>query len=129
MEKEQVDTLDTDHLANLLLDNAEHPSAQAAIRLLAGHGVWLRRPDFRHDAVRYRAGSEHEPEEASIHWDSDPDAFACSTSERSILALALSLGGHARTVNLSTALSGLDPHNQQLVQNAVAETMNPLAGE
>lgn len=120
-----VATFSSQRLADVLQHTARGDAgATAAVHLLAAHGCWLQRSDFRDEAIRYWPQEDDLPEAAEMHWDTDPNVFPCSSSEHGILSIALSLGGPAHTVNLRDTLSGLDERNQQLVLNAVAAAMD-----
>ncbi|MFE3452340.1 hypothetical protein ACFXJ8_25800 [Nonomuraea sp. NPDC059194] len=91
---------------------------EAAVELLAHHGVWLHRPDFLRLAV------DHEPPYAVIDFEAAHVALAsgrlpCSGSEAAVLRIALSLG-HGLPVDLGPAITRLDTTNLGYVLAAIA---------
>ncbi|GIG67316.1 hypothetical protein [Phytomonospora endophytica] len=92
--------------------------AMAALDLIIGHGMWLKRTEFL-DCIDI--DDEHDaPMWASIDWPRAVGVYTpCSGSERTILRIAASLA--TRQVEISFALvSGLDATNTRLVMNAIA---------
>jgi hypothetical protein len=89
---------------------------EAAVALLIGHDMWLRRSDFVRTCVSV------EELAAFIDWRTaiaalDAGALPCSTSEASMLRIAAGLGAVA--VDLRAMLCGLDARNIVLVAEAV----------
>jgi hypothetical protein len=99
----------------------------AAVELLIGHAVWLRRNDFVRGFVRgfARAGDESAGGVvlAWVDWTAAVRALRsgrlpCSGSEGGLLRVAASVA-EGIPVDLGEALSGLDEHNLVLVAEAV----------
>jgi hypothetical protein len=95
-------------------------SEEAAVCLLIGHGMWLRRDAF----VRACVEVDGEPgdEVAFVDWPAAIGALntgdlPCSTSEAAMLRIAACLAGIA--ADLRTLLGGLDARNIRLVAQAV----------
>ncbi len=107
-----------------------HLPTQAAVDLLTEHGTW---PDrlFRAGHVDTWEATAARPAMAAIDWPAVADrltdptgrGFAASSSERSILAVALSLAGDLE-VRLGELLPRLDATNTGLVATAVATACN-----
>lgn len=103
---------------------AKGDADKAAVELLAWHGFWLRRADFRKAAIRRVSG------DVIIRWG-DALAFAaigprCSSSERAVLRLAVMIGGD------ELGLSGFGHAHRRAVVRAFATAMNVdvvIAGE
>ena len=115
-------TLPTSHLAPALRAQAEGSyTAEAAVELLIGHGVWLARRDFLNELVEY-AGDSTTITHAWVAWEHVP-TFAnrapCSGSEGRILRLAAELHGTDTGVPLAELLSQLDDTNSALVRDAI----------
>lgn len=111
----------SDELAALLRIGAQGDRpAEAAVELLIGHGVWLRRSDFVSACVTVESGRAGSA--AFIDWPAavcalDAGELPCSSSEASVLRIAAGLGGVP--VDLRARLCGLDANNILLVADAV----------
>jgi len=135
-------TLPLPRLAALLTDNARGViDAEAATRLLVGHGTWLGRRDFLAACVdlwdtdgefvygAWRPGTDVDPDRiaaASVIWEDIPgfaEAAPCSGSEGRVLRLVAELAGYDTGVPLGELLSGLDDRNSRLVVDAVAHAL------
>jgi hypothetical protein len=96
--------------------------AEAAVELLIAHGSWLRRGDFRAQAIWADGGADEFV--VGIDWGSAAELLhdaPASASERRILSIALALvEGQAHPVDLGDALSSLDGANTANVIHAVA---------
>lgn len=96
----------------------------AAVELLIGHAVWLRRNDFVDEFVR--TVEESTRETTLLAWVDWPAAVAaldagrlpCSGSEAGVLRVAASVA-EGIPVDLGEALSSVDAHNLVLVAQAV----------
>jgi hypothetical protein len=99
--------------------------AEAAVELLIGHAVWLRRSAFvdRFVIVETDPGLVGQTALAWVDWHGAAGAvqagrLPCSSSERHILLIAASLA-EGVAVELGVAVSGLDAVNSVLVAHAV----------
>jgi hypothetical protein len=99
--------------------------AQAAVELLIGHAVWLRRTAFvdRFVTVEADSGLLGEAALAWVDWHAAADAveagqLACSGSEGRVLLIAASLA-EGVPVHLGDAVTGLDAVNCVLLARAV----------
>ncbi len=107
-----------------------HLPTQAAVELLVDHGTWPQRL-FDDGHVNTWKATAQGPAMAAIDWPAVADrltdrtgrGFAASGSERSVLAVALSLAGHLE-VRLGELLPRLDATNTGLVATAVATACN-----
>jgi hypothetical protein len=111
-------------LVDALCDHADGICADvAAVGLIVGHGIWLRRRDF-HRFIR-QGHYQHAPATpfAYIRWRGALSALehgqlACSSSEADILRIACSIGA-GTPVRLRNVLGGLDSRNVGLVTDAI----------
>ena len=97
--------------------------AVAAVELLIGHAVWLRRNDFVHGFVCVVDEFAGESSLAWVDWRAavtalDGGRLPCSGGEAGVLRVAASVA-EGIPVDLSEALSGLDERNLVLVAGAV----------
>jgi hypothetical protein len=99
--------------------------AQAAVELLIGHAVWLRRSGFvdRFVTVETDPGLVGQTALAWVDWHAAAGAvqagrLPCSASEGHILLIAASLA-EGVAVELGDAVTGLDAVNSVLVARAV----------
>jgi hypothetical protein len=101
--------------------------AVAAVELLIGHAVWLRRNDFVDEFVHTVDESADEiTREALLAWVDwhavvaalDAGGLPCSGSDAAVLRVAASLA-EGIPVDLGGELSGLDDRNLALVAQAV----------
>ncbi len=107
-----------------------HLPTQAAVDLLADHGTWPQRL-FRAGHVDTWTATAGDPAMAAIDWqtvterltDTTGRGFAASSSELSILAVAMSLAGHL-DVRLGELLPRLDATNTALVATAITTACN-----
>jgi hypothetical protein len=95
----------------------------AAVELLIGHAVWLRRNDFVHGFVRVVDEFTEEFSLAWVDWHGvvtalDGGRLPCSGGEAGVLRIAASVA-EGIPVDLGEALSGLDERNLVLVAGAV----------
>ncbi len=94
---------------------------RAAVELLIGHDVWLRRTEFR-------AACVHADGDVWIDWRAAREAFdsgefdRCSSTERAVLDLAIALGIDRNPLN------AMGPANSRLVAHAVATAVAPQRG-
>lgn len=120
-----------DQLADMLRAQAVgDTSRQAAVELLVGHGHWLRVAQFRRIVdcfLGFGSAASNAPDTpmALIDWRAvrealDAQSFPASGSELALLRIAASLASNDVTVNLYSALAGLDRTNSRLVADAVA---------
>jgi hypothetical protein len=103
------------HAAGLLADTA-------AVDLLAGHDIWLRRPEFRRH-VRLGPVPATGTPVAFIDWRAALAALTrgqlpCAGSEADVLRIAAALGADA-PLHLPHVLGGLDRTNITLVTDAI----------
>jgi hypothetical protein len=92
---------------------------QAAVELLIGHRVWLRRADFRRCAVGVSDDGvwlDLTAAAAAL----EAGGLACASSDRQVLLLAASLA-EGVPIDLCDAVTGLDASNAALVVAAVAQ--------
>jgi hypothetical protein len=97
--------------------------AEAAVELLIGHAVWLRRSDFVGEFIESGRDMAGGVAMAFIDWVEVAAAvrarrLPCSGSEGQILRIAASIG-EGVPVDLGEALTGLDGVNVVLVARAV----------
>jgi hypothetical protein len=99
--------------------------AMAAVELLIGHAVWLRREDFvdRFVTVQSDPARVGETALAWVDWHAAADAvetgqLPCSAGEGRVLLIAASLATGV-PVDLGDAVTGLDAVNSGLVARAV----------
>jgi hypothetical protein len=99
--------------------------AQAAVELLIGHAVWLRRSGFvdRFVTVEADPALVGETVLAWVDWHASADAveagqLPCSAGEGQVLLIAASLA-EGVPVALGDAVTGLDAVNSVLVARAV----------
>lgn len=126
LEPDAVKALDGTELAAMLRAWAERSyPCEAAVELLVAHGMWLRRSDFRAaavDAIDEGWTRDGTAPMASVDWTAAA-LFAskapCSSSERSVLLAACSLGGHDAGA-LTVLTRSLDRANLTLLLQAVA---------
>ncbi len=96
---------------------------RAAVELLIGHDVWLRRTEFRAACVHADGDGE-----VWIDWRAAREAFdsgefdRCSSTERAVLDLAIALGTDRYRLN------AMGPANSQLIAHAVAAAVAPQRG-
>ncbi|MFF9776671.1 hypothetical protein ACF1HJ_23815 [Streptomyces sp. NPDC013978] len=118
-------TVDAAELADTLAANADgSPALRAAIGLLAGHGLWIKRLAERPGLLLIDYSGPL-PQPYGIDWRKVAQALEskelpASGGELRILALAASLADTAAPVRLGDAVSGLDAANLDLVLRAVA---------
>jgi hypothetical protein len=98
-------------------------TAEAAVELLIGHGLWLYRQDFVEIAVESGRGIADGVAMAAVDWQAavaalEAGRLPCSGGEGRILRLAASIAGGV-AVDLGSALPGLDERNIALVAGAV----------
>ncbi|MDX2936364.1 hypothetical protein [Streptomyces ipomoeae] len=118
-------TVDAAELANTLTTAADGSYAlRAAIGLLTGHGMWIKRLAERPGLllVDYSGPA---PQPYGINWSKVAEALEskelpASSGELRILALAASLADTAARIPLGDAVSGLDATNLDLVLTAIA---------
>jgi hypothetical protein len=98
---------------------------EAAVELLIGHALWLRREDFLEMAVEFGQGIVDGASAvlASVDWEAAVAAVGsgrlpCSSSEGQMLRLAASIA-EGIELDLGSALSGLDERNAVLAAAAV----------
>jgi hypothetical protein len=94
----------------------------AAVDLIAGHGVWLHRPDFVPFLQHGRCHSTGQPMTA-VRWRAAHTALQrgqlpCSRSEADVLRIAASLGAGVR-ISLRHVLGNLDHANIAHVIRAI----------
>lgn len=119
-------TIDATELAETLKTTADGmPTQRAAINLLIGHGLWVKRLAERPGLllVDYSGPT---PQPYGIDWVQVVQALEAKTlpasgGELRILALAASLAHPAARIPLGDAVSGLDTANLDLVLTAIAE--------
>lgn len=108
----------------LLHDTAAGLSADAAaVELLASHGHFLHRRDFRRLIAANTTMFTAEPA-AVIRWQAaihalESGRLPCSTSQEAMLRIAASLGDDNIVIRLRQVLGGLDNRNIALVTNAI----------
>ena len=97
----------------------------AAVELLIGHAVWLRREDFVDRFVTVQADPARVGQTllAWVNWHAAADAvqtvsLPCSASEVQVLLVAASIAKGVR-LDLGRAVTGLDARNGVLVARAV----------
>jgi hypothetical protein len=111
-------------LALLLEDTAAGICADAAaVKLICGHGHFLRQPGFRRLIAAGSSICSGEPA-AVIRWRAaihalDAGLLPCSTSEEAVLRIAASLGDDTIPVCLRSVLGSLDRRNITLVTGAI----------
>jgi hypothetical protein len=119
-------TIDAEQLATTLKANADGvPALRAAINLLTGHGLWIKRLAERPGLLRIDY-SGPTPEAYGIDWEKvvqvvDAKELPASSGELRILALAASLAHTAVRIPLGDVVSGLDTANLDLVLAAIAD--------
>ncbi|MEU5198744.1 hypothetical protein AB0G86_32680 [Streptomyces scabiei] len=125
--------VDAAELADTLTTTADgSPALRAAIGLLAGHGMWIKRLAERPGLLLIDYSGPF-PQPYGIDWRKvaqalDSKELPASGGELRILALAASLADTAAPVQLGDAVSGLDAANLDLVLRAVAAANGrPLA--
>jgi hypothetical protein len=117
--------VDVAELADTLTATAEgSPALRAAIGLLAGHGLWIKRLAERPGLLLIDYSGPL-PHPYGIDWGKvaqalESNELPASGGELRILALAASLADTAAPVRLGDAVSGLDAANLDLVLQAVA---------
>ncbi|QKV93025.1 hypothetical protein HUT19_15720 [Streptomyces sp. NA02950] len=125
--------VDAAELADTLQAAADgSPAHSAAIGLLIGHGLWIKRLAERPGLllIDYSGPS---PEAYGIDWLKVVEALAAkelaaSSGELRILAIAASLADTAARIPLGDAVSSLDATNLDLVLTAIAQANGrPLA--
>jgi hypothetical protein len=97
--------------------------AEAAIRLLVGHRVWLLRADFVGWFIEIGPGFVHGTPTALVDWPEavaalDAGRLPCSASEGQVLRIAASLA-EGIPLDVREAVSGLDAANIVLVAEAI----------
>jgi hypothetical protein len=97
--------------------------AVAAVELLVGHAVWLRRNDFVADFVRLVDKVAGQSSLAWVDWRAavtalDAGRLPCSGGEAGMLRVAASVA-EGIPVGLGDVLTGLDEHNLVLVASTV----------
>jgi len=122
-----------DQLAEMLRARAASDAIWAPpVELLIAHRHWLYASQFRAYIDAFlgyaptRTVGHPDTPMALIHWAQvcgalDRREFPASSSELAVLRIAASLGGREVTVNLRSALVGLDHRNSQLVAKAIAQ--------
>ena len=95
----------------------------AAVELLIGHAVWLRRLDFVDEFVHVAGEITGEMLGSWVDWSAalvalDAGRLACSGSEAGMLRIAASLA-EGVPVDLGEVVTGLDDRNLVLVAQAV----------
>jgi hypothetical protein len=109
-------------LPTLLLAGAKGDySEEAAVGLLAEHGMWLQRSGFVCTCISVETAPGGQPL-AFVDWHAsvralDAGDLPCSTSEASVLRIAAGIGGVP--VDLRVMLGGLDAANILLVAKAL----------
>ena len=106
-------------LAEVLLASTTNSTDIAAIRMLAQHGVWLARPEFRDRYICWEVSDGTDGPWACIEWDTVPGApdwgIPASSSEIAVLNVAHSIF----TGPLYRAAIRCDGHNWALIVEAV----------
>jgi hypothetical protein len=99
--------------------------AVAAVELLIGHAVWLRREDFVDRFVTVQADPARvaQTPPAWVDWHAaagavEAGSLPCSASEVQVLLVAASIAQGVR-LDLGRAVTGLDARNGVLVARAV----------
>ncbi|MDT5351313.1 MAG: hypothetical protein QOH91_4600 [Mycobacterium sp.] len=97
--------------------------AVAAVELVVGHAVWLRRNDFVDGFVRIADELAGESSPAWVDWHAavtalDAGRLPCSNAEAGVLRVAASVA-EGIPVDLGEVLTGLDERNLVLVAGAV----------
>jgi hypothetical protein len=105
---------------------------QAAVELLIGHQLWLRRDDFTARFVRVGPDSVGGDVLAMVVWRAAVRALGagrlpCSDSEGRVLRIAASLA-EGVPVDLGTCVSTLDEANAVLVADAVLRAAGRRVG-
>ncbi|MEH0519410.1 hypothetical protein QBA38_10285 [Streptomyces stelliscabiei] len=117
--------VDATELADTMTTAADgSPALRAAIGLLIGHGMWIKRLAERPGLLLIDYSGPY-PQPYGIDWPKVAQALEskelpASGGELRILALAASLADTAAPVPLGDAVSGLDATNLDLVLRAVA---------
>ena len=101
-------------------------AAEAAIELLVGHRLWLRRTDFIDDYVETVSTLRGDIPMACVNWPAaitalDNGSLPCSSGEDQMLRLAASLADGI-PVDLRDALTRLDSDNLDLLIQAALHT-------
>lgn len=112
------------HAAGLLADTA-------AVDLVTGHGVWLRRAAF-HQHIHVPRRQSGGVAMAYIDWPAataalEDGALPCSGSEAAVLRIAAGLGADIPT-RLREVLGSLDHRNIALVTTAIAHANGTRPG-
>ncbi|WEH16939.1 hypothetical protein [Streptomyces sp. VNUA24] len=125
--------VDATELADTLTAAADgSPARRAAIGLLTGHGLWVKRLAERPGLLLVDY-SGPVPEPYGVDWPKVVQALEgkelpASSGELRILALAASLADDAARIPLGDAVGGLDATNLDLVLRAIATANGrPLA--